>query len=230
MSAQLEQLAKKNRRRMFEAHSVIDCAPVSVQAKEYAHLLCKMLGARGWVSVFASATKQARWLAEDFNRKGFEHRDGQRGKGTGKRRAHLTGQAILNRAHELHAAGLVRIVRRRVGSTLGFTLEIRPDGLLRDALRGAYRSWRACFDADEESRNAAAAAEKPNVLGEPVQVLPENGVRRAARVLVRSVVRAAKTGAAKAETVIAAALEADSEQDRGGAEAVARLRALGILV
>lgn len=240
-AADREQLAKKNRRRMFEAHSVIDQAPLSANAKELCHLLVQLLGARGWKSVYASSERLALMLYEDFNRKGCAERDGQRGRSTGRRRLTLTGQSVLNRLHAAVRCDLFRIARKRVEGTKRFTYEITPTGLVRDALRGVYKGWRACFDeveaakaADERSvvkaASSAVRALASKMFDPLVQVLPEDGRSRAARDAFDRGDRAAAPPPARAERVIAAALEADTDSDRGAADAVARLRAVGILV
>lgn len=161
-TVELIRAANRNRRRATEAHCVVDACPVSPGTKEYLHLVVRFLGARGWGSLYASAPKQAEWLREDFARHGCASRVSRRGRSTGRKRRTLTRQSILNRMRAGVRAGLLKVTRRGRNTGRGWTYEIRPDGPLRDALRGAYKSWRGCFEVPGEDGDEPRALPAPS--------------------------------------------------------------------
>lgn len=245
----VEQLAKRDRRRAFEAHRVVDAAPVSAQAKELGHLFVTLFAQRDWSESWASLEWLAEMLLEHFNRRGCEGRLGRSGPGNGRRRAMLCDQSVANRVRELErVGGMVEVKRRKVpGATLKHTLQIRPVGLLRDALRGAYKGWRHVFDQSATPAPAstpkiraaiqplaaalvsALRAAQPKKLGLREQLLPEASMCRASLDDVPSDDRAAEKPPPRESAIARAALEAGANGDGDAADSLARLRAAGIL-
>lgn len=200
-------LPEKQRRRVKAAFQVIDKAPIDADTKMLGYLFVRLFGVRGWPVVWTGNDKLGRWLRHDYALKGGQHRSGQRGLGTGKKRAWLSTASIGRRVKKLAEVGLVKVLgggntadvrygtwsRTKFGKARwkasapvrGLKRAILSAGLLKDALRGRVqapgKAW-ARRGATEDLREAEDLRARQDAIERTLDVTPEAKAEAAAKV------------------------------------------------